>query len=75
VFTEPKGTNKIRATIADTLGKLFTLLDVHKAELPCYVVMDIRSVPSIDSKVAVDFSVVTTSTAIVNDMRQQVSVL
>jgi hypothetical protein len=74
VFTERKGTNKIRAATDDTLS-LFTLHDVHKVELPCYVVMDIRRVPALDSKVAVDLSVVATSTAIVNGLRQQVSVL
>jgi hypothetical protein len=77
MFTERKGTNKIRATIDaiyDTLG-LFTLLDVHKVELPCYVVMDIPCVPAIDSKIDVDLSVVATLNAMVNDLHQRVSIL
>ena len=74
MFTEPTGTNTIRATMDDTLG-LFTLLDAHKVELPCYVVMDIRRVPAIDSKVDVDLSVVAKLTAMANDLCQQVSVL
>jgi hypothetical protein len=64
----------VRATIDDLLG-LFTLLDVHKVELPCYVIMDIRRVPSLDSKVDVDLSVLAAFTTLVNDLRQQVSAL
>jgi hypothetical protein len=74
VFTERKGANKTRATVDDLLG-LYTLLDIHKVELPCYVVVDIRRVPAMDSKVDVDVSVVATLTALVNDLRQQVSAL
>jgi hypothetical protein len=73
VLTERKGVNKTRATLDDLLG-LFTLLGVHQVELPCYVILDIRRVPAMDSKVDVDVSVVT-ATALVNDLRQQVSAL
>lgn len=55
-FTERKGANKLRATIDDLLG-LFRLLDINKLELPCYVVLDIRRVRAVDSKVHVDLSV------------------
>lgn len=74
VFTERKGANKTRATVDDLLG-LYTLLDVHKVELPCYAVVDIRRVPAMDSKVDVDVSIVAALTALVNDLRQQVSAL
>jgi hypothetical protein len=49
VFTERKGVNKVRATIDDLLS-LFTLLDVHKVELPCYAILDVKRIPAIDSK-------------------------
>lgn len=74
VFTERKGVNKTRATVDDLLG-LYTLLDVRKVELPCYVVVDIRRVPAMDSKVDMDISVVAALTALINDLRQQVSAL
>jgi hypothetical protein len=72
VFTERKGVNKIRATVDDLLG-LYTLLDVHKVELPIYLVLDIRRIPAMDSKIDVDVSVVAALTTLVNDLRQQVS--
>ena len=34
-YVERKGVNKQRASVDDILG-LYTLLDVHKVELPCY---------------------------------------
>ena len=73
VFTERKGVNKVRATIDDLIS-LFTLLDVHKVELPCYAVLDVKRIPSTD-KVDIDMSVVAALTTLVNDLRQQVSSL
>jgi len=72
VFTERKGANKLRATVDDMLG-LFTLLDVHKVQLPCYAIMDIRRVPALDSKVNGDLPIVATLTTMVNNLRQHVS--
>lgn len=74
VFTERKGVNKVRATIDDLLS-LFTLLDVHKVELPCYAILDVKRIPAIDSKIDVDLSVVANLASLVNELRQQVTSL
>jgi hypothetical protein len=70
VFTERKGVNKTRATVDDLLG----LLNAHKVELPIYVVLDIRHIPAMDSKIDVDVSVAAALTTLVNYLRQQVSI-
>ena len=72
-YVERKGVNKQRANVDDILA-LYTLLDAHKVELPCYAVLDLSRVPPVESK-GLDSSFVAVLTGIVNDLRQQVATL
>jgi hypothetical protein len=64
-YVERKGVNKQRANVDDILA-LYTLLDAHKVELPCYA--------PVESK-GLDSPFVAVLTGIVNDLRQQVATL
>jgi hypothetical protein len=76
VYSERKGQNKTKSTIDDTLG-LYTLLDVHKVDMPCYAIVDINRVPkcAVNDNTGVDMSVVTSLSAVVADLQKQMSAL
>lgn len=72
-YVERKGANKQRANVDDILA-LYALLDAHKVELPCYTVLDLSRVPSMESKSS-DSSLVMALTGLVDDLRHQVATL
>ena len=76
VYSERKGQNKTKSTIGDTLG-LYTLLGVHKVDMPCYDIVDITRVPkcAVNVHPGVDVSVVTSLSVVVADLQKQMAAL
>jgi hypothetical protein len=52
-------------------------LDVHKADMPCYAIVDITRVPkcAVNDNPGVDVSVVTSLSAVVADLQKQMAAL